>query len=254
MDDHHDRKASERRFHDERYTEETRAGLAKYYTVLRASLGEFRNAARAAAAGSDVLEYGCGAEPHALEVARDAASVVGIDLSQVAVEQASAAAAAAGLGHATFRVMDAEALEFDTDSFDLVYGSAILHHLDVGRAVAEIVRVLRPGGKALFIEPMGHNPAINLYRRLTPALRTPDEHPLRVSDLRLTSSFFNSADYRFYHLFSLAAVPFRSSRAFPKLLSGLDAIDALLFAAVPPARRLAWYVVMTLEGPKEVHG
>jgi SAM-dependent methyltransferase len=245
----YDRKDAERRFHDDRYTEETRAGLAKYYTVLRASLGEFRDAARAAAAGADVLEYGCGAEPHALDVARDARSVVGIDLSPVAVEQATAAAAEAGLDHARFRVMDAEALEFADDSFDLVYGSAVIHHLDVARSLSEIARVLRPSGRALFIEPMGHNPAINLYRRLTPTLRTPDEHPLRMSDLRLASSFFRTVDYRFYHLFSLAAVPFRATRAFGRLLAGLDAFDRMLFAAVPPARRMAWYVVMTLDEP-----
>jgi ubiquinone/menaquinone biosynthesis C-methylase UbiE len=180
----------------------------------------------------------------------EAASVRGIDISPVAVEQAAQAAAReAGLQDAEFRVMDGEALDFPDDSFDVVYGSAVIHNLELDRAFAEIVRVLRPGGKAVFLEPLGHNPAINLYRRLTPALRTPDEHPLTRGDLELAASFFAAPDYRFYHLFSLAAVPLRLTRAFDRLLSGLDALDRTLFRVVRPARRLAWYVVMELERP-----
>ena len=44
-------------------------------------------------------------------------------------------------------------------------------------------------------------------------------------------------------------MPFRDTRAFDRLLSGLDAIDRTLFRVVPPARRLAWYAVMELERP-----
>jgi len=251
MPDEQDRKAAEQRFHDERYADETRAGLDKYYAVMRASLGEFRRLASEAAADADVLEYGCGAQPHALEVARKARSVRGIDISPVAIEQARSAAAANGLPDAEFLAMDAEALDFPDDSFDLVYGSAIVHHLDLSRALPEIARVLRPSGRAVFIEPLGHNPAINLYRRLTPGLRTPDEHPLRLGELRLASSFFRTSEYRFYHFLSLAAVPFRSTRVFARLLSGLDAVDRMLFRTLPPAQRLAWYVVMVLDGPRK---
>jgi SAM-dependent methyltransferase len=243
------RKASEREFHDHRYADETRAGVDKYYAVIRASYEDFRSSVRVVAPGADLLEYGCGAEPHAVVVGGEAASVRGFDISPVAVEQAQTAAREAGLADAEFRVMDGEALDYPDDSFDVVYGSAVIHHLDLDRAFAEIVRVLRPGGRAIFLEPLGHNPAINLYRRRTPALRTPDEHPLTDGDLKLARSFFAATDYRFYHLFSLAAVPFRDTRAFDRLLSGLDAVDRTLFRVVPPARRLAWYAVLELERP-----
>ena len=51
------------------------------------------------------------------------------------------------------------------------------------RGAREIARTLKPGGTALFIEPLGHNPAHQLYRRMTPSMRTADEHPLLQSDL-----------------------------------------------------------------------
>ncbi len=149
--------------------------------------------------------------------------------------------------------MDAEALGFENDSFDVVYGSAIIHHLDGTRAMEEIVRVLRPRGKAIFVEPLGHNPAINLYRWLTPAARTSDEHPLTAHDLKVIRSFFETSSFRFYHLLSVAAVPFRATRVFDPLLRSLDAADQLLFNLVPASRWLAWYVVMVLSGPKPSH-
>jgi SAM-dependent methyltransferase len=246
--DNYERKASERSFHDQRYADETRLRQDKYYAVIRASLNHFRAAVRNAAAGADVLEYGCGAEPHAPSVASEAASVTGIDISEVAIARASAAAGR-WLPDSRFLVMDAEQLEFADDSFDLVYGSAIIHHLDLARALREVARVLRPTGKAIFIEPMGHNPIINLYRRLTPKARTPDEHPLRLDDLRLATSLFRESDVRFYHLLSLAAVPLRTTRFFDPALSAFDRADRRLFRSLPRARRLAWYVVLTLEEP-----
>ncbi len=49
------------------------------------------------------------------------------------------------------RVADAERLPYDDDSFDLVVGHAVLHHIpDVEQAVREVLRVLRPGGRFVF--------------------------------------------------------------------------------------------------------
>jgi SAM-dependent methyltransferase len=243
-----ERKATEQRFHDERYAEDTRAALDKYYAIMRRSLALFDELVRDSALDADVLEYGCGAEPHAFTAARQARSVDAIDISPVAVEQARARAAAEGLERWEFAAMDAEELEFPDASFDLVYGSAIVHHLDLRRAMPEVARVLRPEGRAIFIEPLGHNPLINLYRRRTPTLRTPDEHPLRRDDLDLISSFFHESEHRFFHFLALAAVPFRSTRAFDPLLGALDGADRSLFR-IRPLRRLAWYVVIVLDRP-----
>src|SRR5207302_1903430 len=60
---------------------------------------------------------------------------------------------------------DAERLPFADASFDRVWGNAVLHHLDLGRAAPELRRVLAPGGVAVFCEPWGENPLLTWARR-----------------------------------------------------------------------------------------
>lgn len=48
----------------------------------------------------------------------------------------------------------------------------MLHHLDLSYALPELRRILAPGGRILAVEALDYNPAIKLYRRLTPAMRT----------------------------------------------------------------------------------
>src|SRR6516162_6993667 len=80
-----------------------------------------------------------------------------INISQSELEIGRAHAAQLGFA-CDFRKMDAHALEFADASLDMIFGVAILHHLDLARAMQEIHRVLRVGGKILFVEPLRHNP------------------------------------------------------------------------------------------------
>jgi SAM-dependent methyltransferase len=94
-----------------------------------------------------------------------------------------------------FFLMDANHLEFADDSFDMVFGSAILHHLDFARALDEIQRVLKSQGRMLFIEPLDNNPVGKVVRLLTPQARTRDEQPLRMKEIaeiqrRFDTTFF----------------------------------------------------------------
>jgi len=177
----------------------------------------------------------------------EAAHVTGIDISKVAIERL--AARAADDLRLQFEVMDAENLEFPVGSFDVVCGSGILHHLDVKRSLAEIARVLSAEGSAIFLEPLGHNVFINWYRRMTPSMRSVDEHPLLMSDLQIAHQHFASVEVKFFHLMSLGAVGLRKWRIFEAALGGLDAADAALFSALPGFRKFAWMCVMVLGTP-----
>jgi ubiquinone/menaquinone biosynthesis C-methylase UbiE len=240
----------EREFHNKTFGEDSRRSAGKYYDIAVSSQRFYHEQLLANCANAEVLEYGCGQGSQAFELARHGARVTGIDISEVAIEQARERARQEGLEGLTFQVMNAEQLEFPDSRFNLICGSAILHHLDLEHAYSQLTRVLVPSGTAVFSEPLGHNPFINAYRAMTPHLRTEDEHPLLMQDLQLARSYFRVGRIRYFHLQSLAAVPLRNLPGFQVLLKVLDAADDALFSIVPPSRRLAWQAVLVLSHPR----
>ena len=99
--------------------------------------------------GKDVLEIGVGMGADHLEWAKARPrSLTGVDLTERAVAHTRERLESYGLV-SSLRTADAEALPFPSNSFDLVYSYGVLHHSpDTARAVAEVLRVLRPGGVA----------------------------------------------------------------------------------------------------------
>lgn len=240
----------EKDFHNQSFGAGGRQEVARFYAVVRSSGAFYEQLLRTHSADRRVLEYGCGPGSYAFFLAKQGAQVTGIDISEIAIEQARERARREQLASINFQTMNAEALEFSDHTFDVVCGRAILHHLDLDKALTELARVLKPGGTAIFIEPLGHNPLINLYRHFTPHLRTADEHPLLISDLEMMRGYFGGMDLRFFHLQSLLAVPFGKFRGFERLLKLLDAADQGLFKLAHFTRRYAWTVVLTLSQPK----
>jgi SAM-dependent methyltransferase len=195
--------------------------------------------------GKRVLDYGCGHGMASVVLARHGADVTGFDLSTGYVEEARRRAAANEV-EAEFLQADAEHLPFDDHSFDAVWGCAILHHLDLRQAGAELRRVLRPGGVAVFCEPWGGNPLLELARRHLPypgKHRTPDERPLRPGDLPPLREAFVDLTVRGYQLFGMAGRLIRRERR-----SGgqLDRLDSALLARWPRLEKWCRYVVIEL--------
>lgn len=133
-----------------------------------------------------VLDLGCGRGERSLMLLEHGATVDGLDISTVYIEEATASAQAAGFPQNRFCFVagDAHALPYEDSVFDAVVGEGILHHLDLDVALGEVHRVLKPGGRALFVEPLLDNPFLKLFRSLTPKARTEDERPLSAVDLR----------------------------------------------------------------------
>ena len=94
-----------------------------------------------------------------------------------------------------FTIMDANDLEFEEKSFDVVFGFGILHHLDYVRALDEILKVLKKDGKVVFFEPLDNNPVGRIVRFLTPNARTDDEKPLRFFELNEFRKRFVCKEY-----------------------------------------------------------
>jgi SAM-dependent methyltransferase len=151
-----------------------------------------------------------------------------------------------------FSVGIAEALQYPDAWFDIVIGVDILHHVEVGRAVAECSRVLKPGGVAIFHEPV-RAPVYDTLRdsRLGTWLMpkaaslerhiTEDERKLGPADIAALRSFNGRIDMTHFLLLS------RLSRFFPGTMNPLEDTDQALFRAVPFMRRFAGRVVVTLQ-------
>ena len=105
--------------------------------------------------GSTVLEAGCGIGAQTITLAQNSpeADITSIDLSPVSLAQAEERVRAAGIRNVTFRQVDIHALPFADNSFDHVFICFVLEHLpDPARALALLLRVLRPGGSITVIE------------------------------------------------------------------------------------------------------
>lgn len=198
------RHAIEEHFHDER-TRHQRGpspwmdfygtGINdEHFRILFEAVGDLH--------GKRVLDFGCGPGQTSRDYAcRGAARVDGFDISSENILLARKNAARDGLDDRVFfRHMAAEDIDYADESFDVVIGKAILHHTDLEKTSRQLHRVLRPGGTAYFLEPLAHNPFLNLFRRLTPWRRTPTERPLRIEDLNLFRAYFDSVDYRGFYL------------------------------------------------------
>jgi SAM-dependent methyltransferase len=110
------------------------------------------------------LELGCGTGIFLEKAARSGARVVGLDLSMDLL--AKAHARLVGVPNVVLVRGNAERVPCPDATFDAVYGSSVLHHLDLDRALAEVLRVLRPGGRGVFTEPNLLNPQVALMFRL----------------------------------------------------------------------------------------
>lgn len=239
-----DRLKRERAFHNATFASSARSSVKKYYTAAEAARSFYRDNISQSPPGSKALEYGCGPGSQAFSLAASGVEVTGIDISEVAIDQAKTTATSQGL-NIDFKTMNAEALSFPGGCFDLICGSGILHHLDLEVAYAELARVLKPSGRAVFLEPLGHNPLINAYRALTPKLRTEDEHPLLMRDLKTASEHFGEVGAHHFTMLSLAA-SFAPMLRRTKVIAALDRADQTLFRAMPFMRRYSWIVVLDL--------
>jgi ubiquinone/menaquinone biosynthesis C-methylase UbiE len=211
---------------------------------------EVIGAAMIHASGKRVLEIGCQEwESCLFSYGYRPSELICINISEAELELGRARAARLQFA-CEFRNMDAHQLEFAGESFDMVFGMAILHHLEFPRALREIHRVLQTGGKILFIEPLRHNPVARLVRWLTPHARTPDELPLGRPELRLVSRNFDVENYYSEMFTVLGAII--GQRVFKNPVNPVtklcDFVDDRLVRLVPASG--AYYRSVVIRGTK----
>ena len=140
----------------------------------------FDDLLRAAVPGRRVLEVGCADGTRCQDaLALGASHVLGVDVSEHFLADARTRAIAGQLEFALHDIARPLA-----GRFDVIFGSAILHHLDYRPVLARLYEDnLAPGGLMLFREPLGANLLIRLWWRFGGGAHSPDERPFYPADL-----------------------------------------------------------------------
>jgi 2-polyprenyl-3-methyl-5-hydroxy-6-metoxy-1,4-benzoquinol methylase len=265
----HDRKQAEESFHDEWAASEdvTKIDVRQRNTActapemrhLRAALGDLR--------GRTLLDVGCGLGEASVYFALEGATVTATDISPGMCDAAQRLAAANGVTLTT-HISAIEDLGLGSRQFDIIYTGNTLHHADIPAMLDNVLPHLKPDGVFASWDPVAYNPIINVYRALATEVRTEDEHPLRLRDVRAITGRFESAEVRWFWFTTLlifilmAVVQLRSpnkERFWKKVIDEadrwawlyrpLEKLDRVLLVALPFLRPLCWNVVIVARRP-----
>ena len=185
--------------------------------------------------GLRVVDFGCGSGGNTVLLANRGAELWGVDISADLIRLAQRRLAVNGrAGGAQFVVGSAHDLPFPDGSVDVLLGIAILHHLDLALVAKEVHRVLRPGGRAIFQEPVRNSRVIRVLRALIP-YRAPDvspyERPLTDGELHAFARPFSRVRVRAFALSHVAV-----GRVLPFVRRHVDLLyrlDGALLRALP---------------------
>lgn len=198
--------------------------------------------------GKKVLELGTGTGGTATLLAKQGASVVGIDLLPFRLAEAKKRATQHNVADAVnFCLMDVTQLAFPANTFDFVISKSVLVFTEHTQTARECYRVLKPGGKAIFIENMRNHPAVWLYRKMF--LKYSGElHYFSVRDIETVGAEFNRLEHREFHLFAVGALLWQKSIPIPAFYRWtfryLKTIDASLLQQFPSLKNLCWITAM----------
>jgi len=199
-----------------------------------------------------LLDFGCGQGYYAMQYAKIGYLVHGFDISPSNVDCAKQLALTYNYEARTnFSVGAAESLDFPNEFFDMIIGVDILHHVEIEQAIAECVRVLKPGGVSIFHEPV-RVPIFDALRETrlgtwlvpkTASLErhiTEDERKLFKSELETVKRRYPNSEEKRFLLFS------RLEKFFRKRQRAMENFDQFVFRWVPLMKRYGGRVVLTL--------
>jgi SAM-dependent methyltransferase len=159
---------------------------------------------------------------------------------------------------AHFSVQAAERLQYPDGEFDVIAGVDILHHVNIENAIRECLRVLKPGGHAIFLEPV-EAPAFDRLRHSALVVRffptsasldrhvTEDERKLSRTDLATIRRVAPTLEIEPYLLLSRLD-RFHGLNRWTRW-SVLERLDQVIFSVLPPSRVLAGKALLRFTKP-----
>ncbi len=213
--------------------------------------------------GKRLLDVGCGLGEASVYFALQGADVTSSDLSQGMLDATTRLAHKNGV-NVTQHVASAEDLQLLADAkFDVIYAGNLLHHVNIEETILRIKPHLSKDGLFVSWDPLAYNPAINVYRAMATDVRTPDEHPLKRSDIQLFKKHFSNVETNYFWFSTLVIfvimalaqrrnpnkerywkVVVEEGNKWAWLYWPLEFLDKLLLRLVPPLKLLCWNVVI----------
>jgi SAM-dependent methyltransferase len=256
----HDAWASEEDVHQIDVHRANEACTAPELRYIHQRLGDLR--------GKRVLDIGSGLGETCVYFALRGAQVTALDISARMLDLTAALAKRYQVSLRTHHA-DLNSLRLaPSERYDIIHAANVLHHVDLDRAVPEMLAHLEPQGTFVSWDPLAYNPVINLYRRIATQVRTEDEHPLRRRDVQSITRLFRRVETRWYWLstlsiFLLMAVWQRRNpnrerywKAVVKeadrwagLHRPLERLDQAALRVFPPLRWWCWNVVIIGQEP-----
>jgi SAM-dependent methyltransferase len=184
--------------------------------------------------GKTVLEFGCGDGLNTVILSTRGAKVIAFDISAELVDLARKRLEANGCDGVELLLGSAHTLPLPDESVDVIFGMAILHHLDLELASREVRRVLKKGGRGIFEEPVRNSKVLAWVRQFFPmqADVSPFERPLTEREIKEFGTH-TRRERTFQLLLSTVAgrLPFWSERAV-KLCAQVDTFFLRLFPSL----------------------
>jgi SAM-dependent methyltransferase len=199
--------------------------------------------------GLRILDAGCGDGWMSVILAKLGAMVAALDLSPDAIEMAKARVAINDVtDNVRLHAGSFYSMPFPDHSFDIVIGQAVLHHLKDKRAAAmEVRRVMKPGGRAIFVECFGNCEFLERLRLQIPvACASPEDldhwkDKISYKDIAVFRDYFEVRIQEF-HLLSRLDRVIRSRR----VVRALNLFDRAVLNTLPFMRRYARTVLIEL--------
>ncbi len=218
--------------------------------------------------GKRLLDVGCGLGEASVYFATKGANVVSTDLSGEMLTFTKKLGERYEVSIETHK-STAESLCFENnEKFDVIYVGNLFHHVDIESTIQRLIPLLEKNGTLVSWDPLAYNPLINIYRKIASGVRTVDEHPLRLRDVRLFSKYFTSVHKEYFWFTTLVIFIIMAifqgrnpnkERYWKKvveegprwafLYKPLEKLDKVFLSVFPFLKPLCWNVVIVAKNP-----
>ncbi len=154
--------------------------------------------------GKKLLDVGSGLGEVSVYFALQGAQVTAVDISENMLRCTADLAKRYGVTVRTHKTALETLTLPDGELFDVIYAGNIFHHVDIEAALKALKKHLKPDGALVSWDPVAYNPAINVYRKMAMDVRTVDEHPLTLKDIKIFKRHFTDVKTRWFWLTTLS--------------------------------------------------